>query len=96
VYQQKVAACDIRIEAVLEVLSSVRGRQEGARTDKSGSPKRRGSQTANEPAFDVGQSLHTLLGNNYAQLRQLRNYVITVTVHVLKRPTSARSSASRT
>jgi transposase len=75
VYQQKVTACDIRIESVLKVLSSVRGRQEGARTDKSGSPKRRGSQTANEPAFDVGQSLHTLLGKDLTRIDGIGPYL---------------------
>src|SRR5271166_953776 len=41
VYQQKVAACDIRIEFVLKTLSSIRGRKEDARADGSGSPRRR-------------------------------------------------------
>jgi transposase len=40
VYQQKVAACDIRIESVLKELSSIRGRKEDARADGSGSPRR--------------------------------------------------------
>jgi hypothetical protein len=64
VYQQKVAACDIRIESVLNALGSVRGRQVAETTDGSGSSKPHRHRTANEPAFDVGRSLQILLGKD--------------------------------
>ena len=64
VYQQKVAACDIRVESVLNALGSVRGRQVAATTHASGSSKPHRHPTANEPAFDVGRSLHILLGKD--------------------------------
>jgi transposase len=64
VYQQKVAACDIRIESVLNALGSVRGRQVAETTDAPGSSKPHRHRTANEPAFDVGRSLHILLGKD--------------------------------
>jgi transposase len=75
VYQQKVAACDIRIESVLKALSSVRGRQERATADGSGSPKPHRHRTANEPAFDVGHSLHTLLGKDLTQIDGIGPYL---------------------
>ena len=75
VYQQKVAACDIRIESVLKALSSVRGRQERARVDGSGSPKPHRHRTANEPAFDVGHSLDTLLGKDLTQIDGIGPYL---------------------
>ena len=75
VYQQKVAACDVRIEAVMNALSSVRGRQEGEKADKSVSPKPRRNRTANEPAFDVGGSLHTLLGKDLTRIDGVGPYL---------------------
>ena len=53
VYQQKVAACDIRIESVINALNSVRGRQEEVKADGSASPKPHRHRTANEPAFQL-------------------------------------------
>ncbi len=76
VYQQKVAACDIRIESVVKALSSVRGRQEAATTDGAASPKRHRHRTANEPAFDVGGSLHTLLGKDLTRIDGLGPYLV--------------------
>ena len=76
VYQQKVAACDVRIEAVVKALSSVRGRQEAATTDGPASRKRHRHRTANEPAFDVGGSLHTLLGKDLTRIDGLGPYVV--------------------
>ena len=75
VYQQKVAACDIRIESVVNALSSVRGRQEGATADGSVSPKPHRHRTANEPAFDVGGSLHTLLGKDLTRIDGVGPYL---------------------
>ena len=75
VYQQKVAACDIRIESVINALSSVRGRQEGATADGSASPKPHRHRTANEPAFDVGRSLHALLGKDLTRIDGVGPYL---------------------
>jgi hypothetical protein len=67
VYQQKVAACDIRIASVLKELSSIRGRKEDARADGSGSPRRR-SRQSNGPDFDVGKAHHSLLGKDLTRI----------------------------
>jgi transposase len=75
VYQQKVAACDVRIESVIRALSSVRGRQEGATADGPASPKLHRHRTANEPAFDVGGSLHTLLGKDLTRIDGVGPYL---------------------
>jgi transposase len=76
VYQQKVAACDIQIEAVLKVLGSVRGREERSRADTpAGSKKPRRHRTANEPAFDVGSSLRALLGKDLTQIDGIGPYL---------------------
>jgi transposase len=75
VYQQKVSACDIRIESVITALSSVRGRQEAAPQAGSGSPKQHRHRTANELAFDVGHSLHTLLGKDLTRIDGVGPYL---------------------
>jgi transposase len=75
VYQQKVSACDIRIESVITALSSVRGRQEAGPQAGSGSPKQHRHRTANEPAFDVGHSLHTLLGKDLTRIDGVGPYL---------------------
>jgi transposase len=75
VYQQKVAACDVQIESVMNALSSVRGRQEGAAADRSVSPKPHRNRTANEPAFDIGGSLHTLLGKDLTRIDGVGPYL---------------------
>ncbi len=75
VYQQKVAACDVQIESVMNALSSVRRRQEGATADRSVSPKPHRNRTANEPAFDVGGSLHTLLGKDLTRIDGVGPYL---------------------
>ena len=74
VYQQKVAACDIRIESVLKELSSIRGRKEDARADGSGSPRRR-SRQSNGPDFDVGKALHSLLGKDLTRIHGMGPYL---------------------
>ena len=75
VYQQKVSACDIRIESVITALSSVRGRQEDATRAETVSPKQHRHRTANEPAFDVGHSLHTLLGKDLTRIDGVGPYL---------------------
>jgi len=75
VYQQKVAACDVQIESVMNALSSVRRRQEGATADRSVSPKPHRNRTANEPAFDIGGSLHTLLGKDLTRIDGVGPYL---------------------
>ncbi len=75
VYQQKVAACDVQIESVMNALSSVRSRQEGATADRSVSPKPHRNRTANEPAFDIGGSLHTLLGKDLTRIDGVGPYL---------------------
>jgi len=75
VYQQKVAACDVQIESVMNALSSVRRHQEGATADRSVSPKPHRNRTANEPAFDVGGSLHTLLGKDLTRIDGVGPYL---------------------
>jgi transposase len=74
VYQQKVADCDIRIEAVLKQLSSLRGRQKKAGTAASNAPRRRNRQP-NSPAFDVGAALHALLGKDLTQIHGIGPYL---------------------
>ena len=73
VYQQKVAACDIRIQSVLKGLSSIRGRKD-ARADGSGSPRRR-SRQSNGPDFDVGKALHSLLGKDLTRIHGIGPYL---------------------
>lgn len=74
VYQQKVAACDIRIESVLKELSSLRGRNGNAKAESLALPRRR-SRQSNGPAFDVGQALHSLLGRDLTQIHGIGPYL---------------------
>ena len=74
VYQEKVAACDIRIEFVLKKLSSVRGNKKDAKADSSGKPRRRGRQS-NGPAFDVGAALYSLLGKDLTRIDGIGPYL---------------------
>ena len=75
VYQQKVAACDIRIESVMKALNSVRGRHGETKRDGAASAKPHRHRTANEPAFDVGGSLHTLLGKDLTRIDGVGPYL---------------------
>jgi transposase len=79
VYQQKVDACDIRIEAVLKQLNFVRGHGEDAGADGPGSPPRKNQkykgQTSNGPAFDVSGALHSLLGKDLTQIDGIGSYL---------------------
>src|SRR5271166_3253384 len=74
VYQEKVAACDIRIESVLKKLGSVRGHKKDAKADGSGKPRRRGRQS-NGPAFDVGAALYSLLGKDLTRIDGIGPYL---------------------
>jgi len=74
VYQQKVAACDIRIESVLNELISVRGSKEDASANGSGSPRRR-SRQSNGPDFDVGKALNALLGKDLTRIHGIGPYL---------------------
>jgi transposase len=73
-HQQKVADCDVRIEAVLKRLSSLRGRQKATRSDASKAP-RRARRSANSPAFDVGEALYALLGKDLTQIDGVGPYL---------------------
>ncbi len=75
VYQQKVAACDIRIESVMKALNSVRGRQGEIKKGRAASAKPHRHRTANEPGFDVGGSLHTLLGKDLTRIDGVGPYL---------------------
>jgi transposase len=70
-YQQKVSACDMRIEAVLMTLASLRGHT----GEPLGSPRRRMPRQANGPAFDVREALYALLGKDLTQIHGLGPYL---------------------
>jgi transposase len=70
-YQQKVAACDARIESVLKKLACLRGSEEATPP----SPRRRMPQQANAPAFDVQRALYALLGKDLTQIHGLGPYL---------------------
>jgi hypothetical protein len=74
VYQQKVAACDIRMESVLKELISVRGSKEHASANGSGSTRRR-SRQSNGPDFDVGKALNALLGKDLTRTHGIGPYL---------------------
>src|ERR1700692_2884603 len=71
VYQEKAAACDIRIEAVLKELSIGRG----PRSDPLPSPRRHRATQANGLAFDVRAALFALLGKDLTQINGLGPYL---------------------
>lgn len=71
VYQQKVAACDVRIEAVLASLSSLRGRTGKALP----ASRRKMSRQSNGPAFDVRSALFSLLGKDLTQIHGIGPYL---------------------
>jgi transposase len=71
VYQQKVSACDLRIETVLTRLAS----HYGHRRDSLGPPRRRMPRQANGPSFDVRGALYTLLGQDLTQIHGLGPYL---------------------
>lgn len=63
-YQEKAAACDIRIEAVLEELS-IRRR---LATSPLPAPRRRMGRQTNGPEFDVRGALFSVLGKDLSVL----------------------------
>jgi transposase len=73
-HQEKVTACDVRIESVLKRLSSLRGRKKGVGPNASAPPRRR-SRQSNGPAFDVGEALHALLGKDLTQIDGVGPYL---------------------
>ena len=70
-YQQKVSACDMRIEAVLKQLSSRRSHKE----ETIGLSRRRTIRQSNGPTFDVRAALYALLGKDVTQIHGLGPYV---------------------
>jgi transposase len=71
VYQDKVAACDVQIEAVLKRLGSLR-----TRADKPiEPPRRRRSRQPNEPAFNVRTALYGMLGKDLTQIHGIGPYL---------------------
>src|SRR6202521_4967660 len=71
VYQEKAAACDIRIEAVLKELSMGRGHS----LDSLPSSGRDRSDQANALAFDARTLLFALLGKDITQINGLGPYL---------------------
>jgi transposase len=65
-YQAKVAACDTRIEAVLQRLRDAAAKPVGRLP-----PPRQRSRSVNAPAFDVRAALHALLGVDLTQIHGL-------------------------
>jgi transposase len=70
-YQEKAAACDARIEAVLNELSIRRGREAGPLP----SPRQRRRRPPNALDFDVRAALFALLGKDLTQINGLGPYV---------------------
>ena len=70
-YQQKVSACDVRIESVLNELGSRRGRKR----DLLESPRRRMIRQSNGPTFDVRAALYAVLGKDLTQIHGLGPYL---------------------
>src|SRR5246500_3689548 len=69
-YQEKVSACDVRIEAVLKELSIRRGRKSGLVL-----ASRRRADQANGLAFDARAALFALLGKDITQIDGLGPYL---------------------
>ena len=70
-YQEKVRTCDLRIEAVLQRLGTLRGRQGGPMP----LPRQRGSRQSNGPQFDVRSALYGLLGKDLTQIHGMGPYL---------------------
>ena len=71
VYQEKVAACDVRIEAVLKALSIARDQN----TALLPVPRRRMGRQVNGPAFDLRAALFGLLGKDLTQINGVGPYL---------------------
>jgi transposase len=70
-YQEKVSACDLRIEAALKELAYRRGHKGTCPI----LPRRRMPRQANGPAFDVRAALYALLGRDLTQIHGLGPYL---------------------
>jgi len=68
-------AAAIDIGATMHMAAVGADRQEGATADRSVSPKPHRNRTANEPAFDIGGSLHTLLGKDLTRIDGVGPYL---------------------
>src|SRR5215218_9704361 len=66
VYQDKIAACDVRIEVVLKRLKEAAGRPAGKLL-----PARQTTKQPNAPAFDARAALHAVLGVDLTQIHGL-------------------------
>ena len=75
VYQQKVAACDIRIESVMKALNAARGREGEVKKEGAAPAKPHRHRTANEPGFDVGGALHSLLAKDLTRIDGVGPYL---------------------
>lgn len=71
VYQEKVAACDLEIEAVLKRLSSA----QAPAAKPIEPPRRRRSRQPNEPAFNVRTALYAVLGKDLTQIHGIGPYL---------------------
>ena len=70
-YQEKVRACDLKIEVVLQRLSALRDRH----SEPMPSPRQRGSRQSNGPRFDVRAALYGLLGKDLTQIHGMGPYL---------------------
>ena len=66
IYQQKVAACDARIKAVLDRLRATAAPPVGTLP-----PARHTTRQSNAPTFDVREALHAILGIDLTQIHGL-------------------------
>ena len=70
-YQERARACDVRIEAVLKTLSTLRDRLSGPMPPS----RQRGSRQSNGPGFDVRGALYGLLGKDLTQIHGIGPYL---------------------
>ncbi len=70
-YQEKVSACDMRIETALKELACRRGHKGAPAT----LPRRRIIRQANGPAFDVRAALYAIIGKDLTQIHGLGPYL---------------------
>jgi transposase len=70
VYQAKVAACDMQIEAILKRL-----KKNATPPASKLLPARHETRSANAPAFDVRAALHAILGVDLTQINALGPYL---------------------
>jgi len=75
VYQQKVAACDARIESVLKELSSVSRAQGGCQGRWSGIGRGAGADNRTGLLSMAGEALHSLLGKDLTRIHGIGPYL---------------------